>query len=145
MAVPCYTGERDKIYKSIQDKLPGIIAFIGENKFLVGNNPTWVDFRFYELIELMSFLKQDLFSDYPKLLQYQRYVASLPRLSAYLSYEYNPNKSLTFNNKSAKINNMGFNSEQTEKIFLMGGTGRTGLLFARAVLDKGYQVTAAVR
>lgn len=101
----------------------------------MGNTPSWVDFRFYELIELMSFLKLDLFSDYPSLIQYQRNVASLPRLNQYLSDEYNPNKSMTFNNKSAKINNMGVDSEPKERIFLMGGTGRTGLLFARAVLD----------
>ena len=35
--------------------------------------------------------------------------------------------------------------ESKEKIFLIGGTGRTGLLFARAVLDEGHQVTAVVR
>lgn len=146
VAVPCYTGEQDKIYKSIHDKLPGIIKFMGKNKFLVGSNPVWVDFRFYELIELMTFLKLDLFTDYPQLIQYQRNIASLPRLGPYLSDEYNPNKSLTFNNKSAKINNTLLNnSEPKEKIFLIGGTGRTGLLFARAVLDEGHQVTAVVR
>jgi putative NADH-flavin reductase len=35
--------------------------------------------------------------------------------------------------------------EGLDKIFLLGGTGRTGLLFAKAALDKGYSVTAAVR
>jgi hypothetical protein len=32
-----------------------------------------------------------------------------------------------------------------QKIFLMGGTGRTGLNFARLALDAGHSVTAVVR
>ena len=37
--------------------------------------------------------------------------------------------------------------EQTtlQKIFLLGGTGRTGLNFAKLALDAGHSVTAAVR
>ena len=35
--------------------------------------------------------------------------------------------------------------ESNQKIFLIGGTGRTGLQFAKAALEKGYHITAAVR
>jgi nucleoside-diphosphate-sugar epimerase len=30
-------------------------------------------------------------------------------------------------------------------VFLLGGTGRTGLNFAKAILDKGHSITACVR
>ena len=43
---------------------------------------------------------------------------------------------------SAEIGNANINKE---KIFLIGGTGRTGLMFAKAVLANGHKVTAVVR
>jgi hypothetical protein len=102
---PCYSGEKDKILASIGEKLPKIIAFMGSNKFLIGPNPIWVDFRFYEVIELMCFINNDLLVEYPELRAYQRNVSSLPKLCSYLSDPNCPERSLTFNNKVAKLNN----------------------------------------
>ena len=48
---PCYaSGEKSEILDAMKAKLPPIIKYIGENKFLVGNDVTFVDFFFYELL-----------------------------------------------------------------------------------------------
>ena len=55
---------RDKVHKSIDTILPGILSFKGDSKYLVGDKVTWIDFFFYELVELMCFVKPDLFEKY---------------------------------------------------------------------------------
>lgn len=65
----CYSGSIDRSpnLECIDKFLPGIYKFLGNNKFIIGNNVVWLDFAFYELINLMVFLKPDLFDVYPNL------------------------------------------------------------------------------
>jgi glutathione S-transferase len=67
VAMPCYSGEKEKSLTAIQDKLPALITFLGSKKFLIGDQPCWPDFKLYESIQLMKFLKEDLFVEYPAL------------------------------------------------------------------------------
>ena len=47
-------GEKEPVCELIRNKLPPIVKFLGNNTFLVGENVTWIDFYFYELIQLMK-------------------------------------------------------------------------------------------
>ena len=100
---PSYGGMMDKIEEAIAKMLPAIVSFLGEKKFLVGNSPTWVDFYFFELVNLMFYLKQDLFTLYPVLEKYVKSMHSLPKLGAYLADPKCFDKNLPFNNKMAKF------------------------------------------
>ena len=53
---PCYANEKDKSLKAIKDKLPAVVNYIKGKKFLIGNEPVWLDFYFFELLEFMVFL-----------------------------------------------------------------------------------------
>ena len=48
----------DTAMKIVYEKLPEIIAFKNEQdgKYLVGNEPTWPDFYFFEMIELFAYM-----------------------------------------------------------------------------------------
>lgn len=54
--MPCYMGDsKEPLYKAIETMLPAILAYMGDNTFLVGNEPTYVDFFFFELLESLIF------------------------------------------------------------------------------------------
>ena len=94
--------------------MPGIIAFIGDNKFLIGDYPTFVDFFFFETLNLLRFITGDEiwkpkpglfggdFVPYDKLEKYYYRVRGLPGLSEYYEADDCIEHELTFNNKSAK-------------------------------------------
>jgi len=64
---------------------------------------TYVDFYWFELLELMNFITEGgVYKDYPQLLRYHKRMASLPGLNQY--YHSEENQSLSFNNKVAKLN-----------------------------------------
>jgi len=76
--------------------------------FLTGNTPVYMDFYFFEFVEMMAFLTEGkVFDDFPKLAQYHKNVASLPKLKEYLASSANIDARYDFNNKMAKINANG--------------------------------------
>ena len=78
---------------------------MADKKFLVCEEPTYVDFTMFELCELMQFISQgELFRRYPKLEAYSTRIKSLPRLAEYYADDSRCMKR-PFNNKVAKINN----------------------------------------
>ena len=83
--------------------MPELANFLGKDKmFLVGDNITWVDFGFVEILELFQFVTEGrLYQHYPTLKRYIDNVMALPAIRDYLKTQ-NERK---FNNKSAKINN----------------------------------------
>ena len=103
---PCYaTGEKSDITNAMKDRLPPIIKFMGENKFLVGNDVTFVDFFFYELLCLCKMVQgtEEFEKEYPQLVAYMTNVRNLPKLKEYLDGDC-VEKTYIFNNKIAKIN-----------------------------------------
>ena len=47
--MPTYTNEDYSVAKKVVDeKLPPILDFMGTNTFLVGNEPSYLDFYFFE-------------------------------------------------------------------------------------------------
>ena len=87
------------------EKVKPIVEFLGEKKFLVCEDVTYVDFTMFELCELMQFISQgELFRRYPKLEAYSKRIKGLPRLREFYADDTRCMKR-PFNNKVAKINN----------------------------------------
>ena len=106
VTIPCYTtGDRTGITTDLLKKVVPIVNFLDHKQFLCGDNVTYPDFIFFELIEFMEFLSQNQLSDrYPVLDDYMDRIKSLPNLSEFLADEDKCIKR-PFNNKIAKINN----------------------------------------
>ena len=106
VTMPCYTtGDRTGITTDLLKKVVPIVNFLGDKQFLCGDNVTYPDFIFFELIEFMEFISQNqLCERYPVLEDYQDRVKALPRLDEFLA---DNDKCIKrpFNNKIAKINN----------------------------------------
>jgi len=106
VTMPCYMQDQKQVcIDAIKNGLPPIVAFLGNNNFMAGNNVTWIDFFFFEMLQLMKFLHEGLFTDFPTLQAYDDRVRNLPKLKEYLDNPTCIDNTHTFNNKSAKINN----------------------------------------
>ena len=104
VTMPCYTsGNREEIITVMHGKLPSIVAFMGNNDFLVGGNVTWVDFFFFELVCMLKYVHEGLFNDYPALQAYHERMSNLPKLKEYLSDPSSLDNNRPFNNKVAKL------------------------------------------
>ena len=89
----------------MKNRLPAIVAFLGQKKFLAGDDVVWLDFYLYELIQLMAFMNPDFKTEYPTLDAYQKNVASLPKVKEYVEDPNSLDNKRQFNNKVSKINN----------------------------------------
>uniref|UniRef100_A0A7S3MRH6 glutathione transferase n=1 Tax=Favella ehrenbergii TaxID=182087 RepID=A0A7S3MRH6_9SPIT len=106
VTMPCYTsGDRPAITANLLQKVKPIVNFLGEKKFLVGSDVTYVDFTLFEMCDLMNWISEgQLFEQNPSLERYYQRVKSLPRLSEYYADDERCMKR-PFNNKVAKLNN----------------------------------------
>ena len=78
---PCYANKKEEALQAIKDKLPQIANYIGINSFLTGSTPVYIDFYFFELLELMAYITDGaIFTDHPNLVQYHYNVATLDGL-----------------------------------------------------------------
>ena len=105
--MPCYMGQdKQPIIDKMAALLPNVVKYLGDKKFLAGDEPTYIDFYFSENINLMEFVvgQEQFAQDYPTLAAYNANVKSLPGLKEYWEDPNCPEKSRTFNNKSAGIN-----------------------------------------
>jgi len=93
------------ILEIISAKLPPLIEFFGSFKFLAGNDPTYVDFLFWEVVQLMEFVHPELMTEYPKLKTYSESVAALKGMREYLADPDCIDTRYALNNKRAKIAN----------------------------------------
>ena len=101
---PCYgSGDAAEVKANADAGLPKVVEFLGSKKFLTGDDVTWVDFYFVEMIELLSKQDEGLFDKYPTLKTYKESVFGLPKVAEYLASESCKEKTYTFNNKSAKL------------------------------------------
>jgi glutathione S-transferase len=99
----CYrTGNVDQLKNDVYPRLEAVGKFLANNKFLVGDYVTYVDFIFYELCELIAFItNNEIYEKYPTLKSYKENVESLERIREYIGSERFMAK--PFNNKIAKI------------------------------------------
>merc|ERR1719263_956852 len=104
---PCYAKPADQaaLQAKIADKLPPIVKFLGDKKFLVGDNETYMDFYFYEALQMAYHVIQpELFTQFPTLKTYCDSVANLPGLKEYLADGNRREATYIFNNKVAQLN-----------------------------------------
>ena len=103
--MPCYSGDKDAALKVINEKLPAVSKYLGEKAFLTGDSPVYLDFYFFETLELMAFLTEGaVFDTFPNLAQYHKNVAELEGLKEYFASPDCIDKVRPFNNKQAQIN-----------------------------------------
>eukprot|EP00639_Heterosigma_akashiwo_P004801 CAMPEP_0194568268 /NCGR_PEP_ID=MMETSP0292-20121207/6466_1 /TAXON_ID=39354 /ORGANISM="Heterosigma akashiwo, Strain CCMP2393" /LENGTH=237 /DNA_ID=CAMNT_0039418313 /DNA_START=106 /DNA_END=819 /DNA_ORIENTATION=- len=108
ITMPAYRGEdKQPIIDAAAAKLPSLVEWLGGKAFLCGPTPTFVDFYFFEILNWLQFVhgEEAWQSTYASLETYRQNVANLPGLKEYLEQPDCPEKSRTFNNKIAKINN----------------------------------------
>ncbi len=56
VTMPCYqTGDKEVIKAKVDGALPAIVKYLGSKDFLVGDQVTYVDFIFFELLNLIDF------------------------------------------------------------------------------------------
>ena len=57
ITIPCYTtGDRVEITMNMLEKVKPVVHFMGDQKFLCGENITYVDFILFELCDFMDWL-----------------------------------------------------------------------------------------
>jgi hypothetical protein len=102
-----YGGKEDKApaRAAIAKIFPSVVAFLGDNNFMVGNNVTWVDFVFHEALAQALFYKKDLFEVYPTLSTYYSNIRNLPGLKEFLDDPKNDIDNRTFVGPTATVNN----------------------------------------
>ena len=50
VTIPCYQNNKAAALKTIEEKVPLLVKFLGNKKFLVGDKPCWADFKLFESI-----------------------------------------------------------------------------------------------
>lgn len=106
---PCYSqSDRAVFAKNWANIVPKLVKFLGNKRFLIGDQVTYNDFFFYELIETVLNLGfPDVLKTYPSLERYRKNVRSLPGLREYLDDPNARDNVRNFNNESSKINGKG--------------------------------------
>ena len=104
--MPCYvSGDKNEIIEAYKAGMPTILKHKGENAFLIGDYPTWIDFFFFEMCESIDFASEgQLMKDHPELVSYHIRVKELKGLKEYLADANCYDATLDFNNVVAKIN-----------------------------------------
>ena len=107
VTMPCYmSGDKGVIKQKVDGALPGIVKYLGAKDFLVGDQVTFVDFIFFELLHLVDFaLDGTVISSYETLPGYIARIKALNGIQAY--FDSAATQGLTFNNKMAKIGGAG--------------------------------------
>ena len=99
------TEDKTEIIEEYKKRLPPILANKGEHQFLVGNYPTYIDFYFFEMMELLRFVTEGaILEEFPDLKAYRLRMLGLKGLKEYLSDPNCHDVKLEFNNVVAKQN-----------------------------------------
>lgn len=101
----CYgSGDKNAILNIAKERLPQLVKYLGDKKYLIGDYVTYVDFYFYEFLELLNFISDgQIIIDYPTLKDYKKSIESLDSMVRHMKSDQYVQR--PFNNKIAKINN----------------------------------------
>lgn len=100
----CYATfdtQKDAYLKSLGATIKQYSDFLGTNKWLAGENLTFPDFIFFELLDQHLLLDGDLLKDYKNLQEYMQHFKDLEPIKAYWASD--RFKKLPINNKMAKF------------------------------------------
>ena len=80
-------NDKEAVLAKANEKMPQIVAYLGDKEWFVGSGPSMVDFQFFETIESLKALSEDnrLYEQYPTLEGFRNRVAALPRFAEYLA------------------------------------------------------------
>lgn len=101
----CYNPDFDTLKENYLKNLPAQLGqfsqFLGDNKWLAGDNITIVDFIFYEMLDQHLLLVSDCLDSFPNLKSYHERFRSLEKIQSYMQ----SSKFLArpLNNKMAKF------------------------------------------
>ncbi|KFM70752.1 Glutathione S-transferase Mu 1, partial [Stegodyphus mimosarum] len=83
----CYNPEFEKIKAEFVNSVPAQLklfaAFLGDRKFLAGDQVTYVDFMAYDTFDFYRLLIPGVYDDFPTLKSYQDRIEALPELQEY--------------------------------------------------------------
>lgn len=104
--IPMYTvGDSEAIIEESRPLLAKIVEVMGDSEWIAGQNLTWLDFYFAELIDLLNTLSDGLFfAEFPSTQAYYDRFFALPNLAEAWSDDTKCMKT-PFNNKMAKLLN----------------------------------------
>ena len=64
----CYDGNLEAALEGVRTKLPPIVNFLGDKKFLVTELlPSYIDFYFFEVVQAIQNVKNEVYNEYPTL------------------------------------------------------------------------------
>ena len=70
----------------VHEKIPSIVKYLGDKQYLTGDQPCWVDFYFFETLQLIIFVSEgSILESYPSLKAYNDNFKQLPGLKEYLA------------------------------------------------------------
>ena len=80
-------NDKEAVLAKAFEKMPQIVAYLGDKQWFVGSGPSMVDFQFFETVESLKALSEDnrLYEQWPTLEAFRNRVAALPRFAEYLA------------------------------------------------------------
>ncbi|KFM71563.1 Glutathione S-transferase Mu 1, partial [Stegodyphus mimosarum] len=83
----CYNPEFEKLKEEFVNSVPAQLklfaAFLGDRKFLAGDEVTYVDFMAYDTFDFYRYLIPGVYDDFPTLESYRDRIEALPELQEY--------------------------------------------------------------
>jgi len=99
---PKFAELRDGYKSALPDKLKGFEKFLGDKKWLVGNELSFPDFHLYEMLDQHLIFDPSCLDEFPKLKAYKARFEAIPQIRAFKD---DPKNDLPMNNKMAAFGN----------------------------------------
>jgi len=68
----------------LKEKLKNISKFLGNKKFIISNEVTFVDFHMYEILDILKIFSPETFNQFPNLIEYLINIENLPSIKSYM-------------------------------------------------------------
>lgn len=77
--------KQEEVFKGLHEKLQGISKFLGNNKWITGDEITFVDFWLYETLIWYTRFDKDFLEPYANLLEFIKRFEDLPSIRKYMN------------------------------------------------------------
>jgi len=82
-----FAGMKDDLHKKLSTKMEQLEKYLGDNKFLSGDEPKYPDFHWFETLQVAFAMFPDLKEKFPKVMAFVDRFAALPKIKAYIESE----------------------------------------------------------